>query len=524
MEIITNTKSFFEDKDKQLLIKQKFRPGLLKFDSDGKYEINRSIDLNIPLDNIYVSPSNKTFSKTIQLEYNSDENLLSVDSKEADILLNKSVNGLFNICFNNNLKSEKKNNNNKKSRYKRYKNINDYYSIIISYNQKEFKLDENIKNEFRNILKTDNEEEQYKELRKLYNKYGIWVPFEFVLGGKYNIFFDAKNEEEKNEIEKSLIYSNNTTINEQKLVGNMKFNDKNEINKKMENLNITYTVIGGDPKKKDNFNEWYDSLNIDNIEIIDYKTKIPLHEYCDDEVKKVVEKLLEKEEKSLEEIEKENLIEQENEINEKNNTFQMNSSVQEEEDYNHSITITFLGDNDSGKTSIIRRIKFGTFNVNKKYISGYDCNSKIIKLKEGEKNIKIKVQMQEYPVDHSNLSYLQQTDCIVLVFDVNNRTAINNLENWYESIKKFNKKQVDVFLLPNKVDPENQISDEEVKKICQKYEWKRLKNINCQTLISDNLDKNFKTLTYIAYTRYKNRISKIEKTDNKPKKKECWQF
>ena len=35
------------------------------------------------------------------------------------------------------------------------------------------------------------------ELSKLFTKYDIGIPFEFVLGGKLYLYFNAKNEEEK---------------------------------------------------------------------------------------------------------------------------------------------------------------------------------------------------------------------------------------------------------------------------------------------------------------------------------------
>ena len=150
-----------------------------------------------------------------------------------------------------------------------------------------------------------------KELLKIYNKYGVGVPFEVILGGKYYIYFDAKNNEEKEEIVHNIDNFTKVSINEQKMDFNYNDENKNQIKNKKEKLNIQLNVVGGNPEKKDNYNEWLKSLNLNNLEIIEYKSLIPLHEFCED-IKDEVENLLERE--NTKKLEKERKAE-----NERNN-------------------------------------------------------------------------------------------------------------------------------------------------------------------------------------------------------------
>ena len=239
----------FNDKTLQLKLLNKFKPGFLKLDSEGKVEINRTVKLNIPLENMTFSQAKNYRSDTNKIENNYDDSLFSKDSKGANANISKSIKNIFNIGLETNLKMENNNKKENKSKSIRYKHSIFQRFIKVSIPQKDFKLDENIKQEFKIILNKKSDKEKINELFKLYSKYGFGVPFEFILGGKYYIYFDARSEEEKKEIESKLNNLTSISANNQKMGFNFDINNNDESKAKMENLNIQMDVVGGNSEK-----------------------------------------------------------------------------------------------------------------------------------------------------------------------------------------------------------------------------------------------------------------------------------
>ena len=493
--------SLYNDKKLQLELINKFKPGFLKFD-EGKIEINRTVDLNIPLENITFSQNRSLDSDTFKVENDYDDSLVAKGSIKSNINISATIKSIININFQNNMKITRNNTKKNKSKYIRYKHFISNSLVKISIPQKDFKLDENIKQEFRNIFNKETNEDQLNELFRLYNKYGIGISFEFILGGKYFMYFDARNDEEKDEIVKDFEYSTNTSVMDQK--GGFGFNNNNikEINQKRKNLNMKLSVVGGDPEKKDNYNEWLKSINLKNVEIIQYKSLQPLHDFCEDDVKEKIEELLKNENKRLlEEKEKAEAKEQEPTL-----------GLNDEDDENaEPISIILLGDNDSGKTSLIKRFVYGKFSSYEKETIVSQCYNKIRNIMIDNKNHKIKVQLNEHPVKtyrlkELDLSHINQCDGIILVLDITNNEAIERLKIWGDLIKAYKKKNYPVFLMPNKSDlatyPMN------LNEICQKYNWTYLKSISCKNEYDENLDNNMISIIQQVYQNQK------KKTDN----------
>ena len=281
-----------KNKEEQIKLLNRFSPGFIKFDKDGKIEINRTVKLNIPLENMIISSKREFNQLTVYNENKYDESLFSSDIKVANGIISKSKN-IYKEFFNTENKKEK----HKKSKYGHYKHYINQSYIKISIPQKDFILDENIKEEFKVLKDKKTDKEKLNELFKLYNKYGFGIPFEFILGGKYYIYFDAKNEEEKEEIEKKINNLTSLNFNEQKPDFNINLN--NEETGKMEDMNFKIDAIGGDLEKKNDFTGWIKSLNLDNYEIIRYESVIPIHNYLDDELKNEIENLLKRENENL---------------------------------------------------------------------------------------------------------------------------------------------------------------------------------------------------------------------------------
>ena len=494
----------FNDKTLQLKLLNKFQPGFLKLDSEGKVEINRTVKLNIPLENMTFSQAKNFRSDTNKIENNYDDSLFSKDSKGANANISKSIKNIFNIGLETNLKMENNNKKENKTKSIRYKHSIFQRFIKVSIPQKDFKLDENIKQEFKIILNKKSDKEKINELFKLYSKYGFGVPFEFILGGKYYIYFDARSEEEKKEIESKLNNLTSISANNQKMGFNFDMNNKNESKAKMENLNIQMDVVGGNSEKKDDFNEWLKSLTLDNIEIIKYEQVIPIHEYCDEDVKNEIENLLERENNKI--LKK----------YEQNNEDSLNQPVIQSkyaEVVADPVTIMFLGDNDSGKTSIIKRFTTGQYNSLERTTIAQEYFNENKYYKYDNKIYKVKVQLVDNIVNNErlkdlDLSYLRHCDGIILVYDISNEKSIERLNIWGGLIRDYKCKNVPLFLVPNKADLEKKPLD--LDKICEKYEMIKMKDISCKA--PDKIDELKAVMNSIikeSYKRKKNRADNL---------------
>ena len=510
--------AFFKDKEKQLELINKFQPGFLKFDENGKFEINRTVKLNIPPETIVFSKEIFTDSDTLKAENNFDDNLVTKGTIKSNLNISKSIKNIIGINFENNLTIENSNSQNSVSKSVRYKHCVTRSFIKLSIPQDNFKLDEKIKNEFRKATEKETDKEKMDELLKLFNAYGIGIgiPFEYLFGGKFYMYFDAKNDEEKNEIVRNFNNLASLSISQSKFEVGFGNNKKNEIKQQMAHTNIKLSVIGGDSEKKDDYNAWFKSLNLNNSEIIQYKILRPIHDFCDEDVKKEIDDLLEREnKKKIEEAEKE--LNKNKIINEEKNEITNGNAL--EEDADEDILIIILGDNFSGKTTFMQRYVSGKSKIiktNKTLSVKYEKKIETIKID----NVvhKINVQMQENPTNSEKLKdmkllFLQQGDSIILVIDISKEDSINNLKIWNDLIVKYNKKKVPVFLLPTKYDliDKNQVKSNRstLSKVCENYKWHLMNYIS--NLIDDkqNFEDNMKTIIMNTYNNSKKKYDKV---------------
>ena len=495
----------FNNKEEQIKLLNRFPPGFIKFDSDGKLEINRTVKLNIPLENMTFSSKREFNQNTTHSENRYEDSLFSSDTKDANGKISKSIKSILNISLESNFTNENTNKKNKKSKVVHYKHYINQSYIKFSIPQKDFILEENIKEEFKVIKDKKTDKEKLNELFKLYNKYGFGVPYEFILGGKYYIYFDAKNEEEKEEIEKKINIMTSLNVLEQKAGFNIDTNHKNESTSIMENMNFKMDVIGGDIEKKDDYNRWLKGLNLDNYEIIRYESVIPIHDYFDEELKIEIENLLERENERilLEKQKEEEEIAQE--IKEDN--------VHIDQVVANPVTIMVLGDNDSGKTSLIKRYLNQEFNSMEKNTVSQEYYFNIDNFRIDKKIFKIKIQLVDNPVNSQrlnemDLSYIRHCDGIILIADVSNEKTKERLSLWGDVIKDNLKKQnIPIFLIPNKSDLPKKV--DKLNEITQKYEMTLLNDISCKDSNKHSILKE--QMNFVIINSYQNKEKKVDK-------------
>ena len=277
--------SVFKDKSKKIEIIEKLRP-FFTLKVIPQREIER----------VYSSIEKITPEKVDLIEefkYEEDKfdsnNLFEVKSKsiglsnfDLDLSINifgqKQTGGYLN-------KDEKTDKySNKKSK------IHCIHSIVISLFRilidfKDIKFSKQVYEEL-NEIENANTTERKKLLEKLVDKFGLYVPLELLVGGRINMSFDANNEEEKKEYHsilrkklKAELGGGFSFISAKAKIDYNKTNKNDNMSESIGKIeNLSKKMEGGDYIYKDDLKNWIQSFNINNLQIIEYKTLIPI--YC----------------------------------------------------------------------------------------------------------------------------------------------------------------------------------------------------------------------------------------------------
>ena len=151
------------------------------------------------------------------------------------------------------------------------------FRIVIDF--KEIKLARQVIEELEEV-KNANATEKKILLEKLVDKFGLYVPLELCIGGRINYSFEANSEEEIQAVHNLL----QREIKAKFGLGNILVSASLEGNYDSMNLsgnssysldkvkNLSIKIEGGDYTYKDDFKKWIQSFNMDNLQIIEYKT------------------------------------------------------------------------------------------------------------------------------------------------------------------------------------------------------------------------------------------------------------
>lgn len=278
--------SVFKDKSKQYEIIEKLRP-FFSLKVIPQREIDR----------VY-SAVEKIDPEKIGLieEYKYEEE--KYDSKNVFTAKSKSV-GLsdfdldLSVSILGHKQSLKYDDNNEKSNFNMENNskIHCIHSIVIKLFRiiidfKEIKLARQVMEELEEVHNSNVTEKKIL-LEKLVDKFGLYVPLELVVGGRINYSFDANNNDEIKEIHSLLQreikakFGGGFKYVSGSLEGNFKNNNKsNDSCKSLDKVeNLSIKIEGGDYTYKEDFKKWIQSFNMENLQIIEYKTLTPIYSF-----------------------------------------------------------------------------------------------------------------------------------------------------------------------------------------------------------------------------------------------------
>ena len=158
---------------------------------------------------------------------------------------------------------------------------------------------------------------------------------------------------------------------------------------------------------------------------------------------------------------------------------------------NIKLKFIVLGDQFSGKSSILNRYKNGDFIDNITSTIGVDFISKTITKDDNNYTMNIWDTSGQEKFNSIITSYYRNIIVALLVFDVSNNESFLNLTKWLNNIKCYCNSNVIVKLIGNKCDKKKEVSGESINDLCIEY---NIKYIEVSAKDNINVDYIFKTV------------------------------
>lgn len=132
--------------------------------------------------------------------------------------------------------------------------------------------------------------------------------------------------------------------------------------------------------------------------------------------------------------------------------------------------LVFLGDQDVGKTSIITRFMYDTFDTRYQATIGIDFLSKTMYLEDRTVRLQLWDTAGQERFRSLIPSYIRDSSVAVVTYDVTNRASFMNTSNWIEDVRSERGRDVVIMLVGNKTDlsDRRQVSVEEGEELAAK--------------------------------------------------------
>ena len=157
----------------------------------------------------------------------------------------------------------------------------------------------------------------------------------------------------------------------------------------------------------------------------------------------------------------------------------------------NSISVTrhkviFIGDENTGKTSIINRIIDNPFNDTYEVSIGIDFMSKNIRFRG--QNIKIQIWDSAGQEKYKGLipSYVRNSSIVFIVYDISRRTSFENVQNWISFVKNIEK--TTMILCGNKTDLNREVETKEGEEVAER---EGIKFFECSAKTNENIKYMF---------------------------------
>ena len=177
--------------------------------------------------------------------------------------------------------------------------------------------------------------------------------------------------------------------------------------------------------------------------------------------------------------------------------------MKEVDNYEQLYKIIIIGDSGVGKSNILGRYLHNEFKHDTKSTVGVEFGSKQLKVD----GVNIKLQIWDTAGEEryraiTSAYYTGSKGCFI-VYDITSEISFENVEKWYEEIRKSAEKEISVILVGNKCDLENE------RKVSIEMGQSKAKNLNCpffetSALNNTNIVTAFQSISENIYNRCKN--------------------
>ena len=118
----------------------------------------------------------------------------------------------------------------------------------------------------------------------------------------------------------------------------------------------------------------------------------------------------------------------------------------------YSFKVIVLGDFNTGKSSIIHRYCYNSFDYLDNHTVGMDIGCKTIDVDDEKVNIRIWDTSGQETYKSLISSYFKDVDGVVVVFSFDDHLSKENINYWLSEFKKKNEKDIPIVILGNKLD------------------------------------------------------------------------
>ena len=193
------------------------------------------------------------------------------------------------------------------------------------------------------------------------------------------------------------------------------------------------------------------------------------------------------------------------------------------DEYDYRFKIIIIGNENTGKTSLIKKLTTHTFDKSYTCTVGVDFALHMVHGNVHKSKLNIWDTAGQERFNGVIKLYYKRCHGVIMMFDLNVRSSFTKLEYWMNEIKKNINEKPFIVLIGNKNDLEINVTKEEIDHFCQKYNIE-YHELSVKNISIDELEDFFKTFTINLKnysTIYDNEVGTVSINESK-KKTCCW--
>jgi len=177
------------------------------------------------------------------------------------------------------------------------------------------------------------------------------------------------------------------------------------------------------------------------------------------------------------------------------------------------LKLIVVGNQGTGKSSILNRFVNETFDENYQATIGLDFHSKNITIHDQDVRLIIYDTAGQEKFRSLIPMYIREAQIILFIYDISDKESFDSIPKWIQQVNDVINKEVVFALIGNKLDLESnrKVTFEEGKKLAEKNNYV-FQEVSAKT--GDNFEKLFEVQIFEAvYNKFKNEFDKREEGD-----------